>query len=150
MSAGIDGRHARVVVPTAVEPEDSAVGLSHPNQLRDGVGQCVKLPLACPKCRFDAFAFGNLFGCDVDSHNLAIWTPYRMPVRNPRAMFVLITALPCYLDPGHRLAACHDGPNDRFDRFGQCRYALSHRSSQMPFNGNAANFGEMLVNLQIA
>src|ERR1700761_6418004 len=150
MGTRSSGRQTRVVVPMTVEPEDTTIGLSHPNQLRDGIGQCVKLPLAYPKCRFDTFAFGDLLGCDIDTYDLAIRPPDRMPVGDPRAVIDLVGALPGDLDPGYRLAGCHDGADDRFDRFSQCRYALSHRSPQMPLDGNPAYFGEALVNVQVA
>jgi hypothetical protein len=118
MGVAISGWHARIVVPMAVDPEYPPVGLRHPDQLRDGVGQRVKLPLACPECCFGALAFGNLLGCDIDTHNLAIRTPDRVPVGDPRAVLDLISALPGHLDPGHRFASRHDGADDRFDRFG--------------------------------
>src|SRR5262245_22079484 len=98
----------------AVHPEDAAIGLGHPDQLRYGIGQCVKLPLACAKCRLGALALGDLFGCDIDPDDLMIGTPDRVPVSDPGAVYDLIGALPGDLDPGDRLTGCHDGADDGF------------------------------------
>ena len=47
MRVDFSGRPARVLVPVIVEPVDRALGIGHPDQLRDGIRQRVELALAC-------------------------------------------------------------------------------------------------------
>jgi hypothetical protein len=52
------GRAAAVLVPALVEPDDGAVGLRHPGQLRDRIGQRAQ--------QFLALAQGILGSCGAD------------------------------------------------------------------------------------
>ena len=110
----------------------------------------VKLALAGLQCGFRALALGDLFRRHVDADDLAARTVHRMPIGNPETFLDLIGALTRDLDAGHRFAGLHDRADDAFDRLGQRRHAVAHRAAQMILHRDAADFGEALVDLQIA
>jgi hypothetical protein len=61
----------------------------------------------------------------------------------------LIGALACDLNARYWFAGLHDRADDVFDRAGQSRYAVSHRTSQMILDRDAADLCEALVDLQV-
>jgi len=73
-----------------------------------------------------------------------------MPIGDPEPLVGLIGALACDFNAGHGIAGFHDRADDAFDRVGQRRHAVSHRTSQVIFDGDTADIGEALVDLQIA
>ena len=74
----------------------------------------------------------------------------RMPVGDPKTFFGLIGALARYFDPDHGIACLHDGMHDAFDGIGQRGHAIPHVAPQMIFNGDAADVGKALVDLEVA
>ena len=74
----------------------------------------------------------------------------RMPVGHPEAFFGLVGALAGDLDAGDGIAGAHDRGHDAFDRVRQRRHAVSHIAPEMVLNGDAADFGEALVDLDVA
>ena len=89
------------------------------------------LLLARQQRAFRALALGNFFRGDINAENFAGWAAHRVPISNPKAFLGLVGALTGDLDAGHRLAGLHDRTDDAFDRLGQRRYAIPHRTPEM-------------------
>ena len=107
--------NVRIVVPMTVKPEYLAAGFGHPDELRYGIRQRAEFPLARLERGLGVFAFGDLLGRDVDTHDLTIGAAQRVPVCHPQAFADLISALAGDLNAGHRLARFHNRPDDVFD-----------------------------------
>ena len=143
------GRPARVFVPVIVEPVDGALRIGHPHQLWNGIRQRVELALAGLQRGFRALALGDLFRGNVDADDLTGPVAMGMPIGDPEALVGLIGALTGHLDAGHGIAGSHDRLHDAFDRIGQRRHTIPDRAPQMVLNGNAAYFGQALIDLKI-
>jgi hypothetical protein len=144
-----DRGNTRELIPSRVKPEDGAVAVSHPDQLGNGVCERVELPLTRLQGRLGALAFGNLLGCDIHTQDFAAQSPQWVPVGDPLALFGLTCALPGDLDADHGLARSHDRAHDLFDRIRQRRHAFANRAAQMVLHGDAADFRETLIDLEI-
>src|SRR5579884_2959416 len=69
-------RGARVFVPPLVVPEDPPVGISHPDELRNSIGQPAKLFFTTPQGFFCSLAFGDI-ASDRQLNRLAVLLPKR-------------------------------------------------------------------------
>ena len=59
-------------------------------------------------------------------------------------------ALAGNLDANDRFAGCHDRADDFLHRVGESGHAVPNRAPEMIFHRDAADFGQPLVDLQIA
>ena len=110
----------------------------------------MELAFAGLERRLGALALGDLFGGDVDADDLAVAVAMRMPVGDPEALVGLVGALAGDLDAGDGIAGAHDRGHDAFDRIRQRRHAVPHIAPEMILDRDAADFGEALVDLEVA
>ena len=103
-----------------------------------------------PHLLLAALALGDFFRGHVDGDDFAAGRPQRMPVGDPGALLRLVGALPGDLDPGDRLAGFHDRADDLFHRAGQSGDTVADRAPEMVLDGDAAYFGEALIDLKVA
>jgi hypothetical protein len=96
-----------------------------------------------------SLAFGDFFGSDVDSYNLAAGRAKRVPVGDPEAFFGLIGTLALYLDPDDGLTRQNNGLHDLLDGIGEGRDAIPDEAPEMILDRDAAYFGQMLIDPQI-
>ena len=148
--AAVAGRRSRVVVPATVEPVDPALGVGHPHQLRNGIRECMELAFARLQGRLGALALGDLFRRHVDPDDVAGRTAQRMPIGDPESFLAAVGTLTRNLDAGHRLAGRHDRIDDGFHRVGERWHAIAHRAADVILDRDAADFGEALIDLQVA
>ena len=95
-------------------------------------------------------AFGDLLGGDVDRNDLAARRAQRVPIGHPETFFKLVGALPGDLDADHGFARRHDRADDLLDRVRERRHAIPDKAPEMILDRYAADFGEALVDLQVA
>ena len=97
-----------------------------------------------------ARSFGDLFGRDVDADDLAVIVAVGMPIGDPETLVGLVGALARDLNAGDGIAGAHDRGHDAFDRVRQRRHAVSHIAPEMVLDGDAADIGQALVDLEVA
>ena len=107
--------------------------------------------LALAQLCFRALALGDLLGGDVHARNFAVRPAQRMPVGDPVPLAAgVVRALARHLNANDGLAGLHDRSDDVFDRIGQRGDGVAHPSPNMVGDGNAADLGEVLIDVQIA
>ena len=100
---------------------------------------------------FRALALGDLLGGDVHARNFAVRPAQRMPIGDPVPLAAgVVRALARHLNANDGLAGLHDRSDDVFDRIGQRGDGVAHPSPNMVGDGNAADLGEVLIDVQIA
>ena len=106
--------------------------------------------LLAEQCGLCALALRYFFRRNVDAHDIARRPSQRMPIGYPISILVPIGALSGDLDAGHGFSSLHDRTDDLLDRCRERRHTFANRTTQMALNRDAADFGEALVDMQIA
>ena len=98
-----------------------------------------------------ALALGDLLGGDVHARNFSVRPAQRMPIGHPVPLAAgVVRALARHLNANDGLAGLHDRSDDVFDRIRQRGDGVAHPSPNMVGDGNAADLGEVLIDVQIA
>src|SRR4029453_253737 len=146
-----------IIVPPFVVPISPAFGIRLPGKLADVVGEFAESGFAFSQRMvagrersFGALAIGYVFRDDVNSDNFSLRRLQGMPVRYPNMVSVaFVRLLSANFDAGNRLAGPHDGIDDLFDLFRNCRNGVANRSANMVRYRNTADFRQSLIDLHI-
>jgi hypothetical protein len=125
--------------------------VGRPSKLAHVVGKLAKSSFAFRKRRFGTFAFRNFLGNDIDAENVTGGVFQRMPVGQPNTLRVAtVRSLAANLYAGNGLAGSENRLHDVFDLIGNLWERVADGPANMVCNGNPADLGQMLVDLEIS